>query len=107
MGSIAIACYKPKEGKESDLDDLVRIHFPTLCDESLVKEGTHSLMRSANGTIIEVFEWLSREAKDLAHTSPSVTALWERFAEVSDSVPLSSLDEAPVVNANFTPLDQV
>jgi hypothetical protein len=42
------------------------------------------LMRSSEGTGVEVFEWKSREAIQQAHSNTTVIKLWERFAEVCD-----------------------
>jgi hypothetical protein len=61
MGSISVACYKPRPGCEQALLDLVRN------------------MRTANGTIIEIFEWVSQEAIAGAHNNPVVLDLWKRF----------------------------
>ncbi|HEY1580986.1 MAG TPA: hypothetical protein VGF82_28290 [Terracidiphilus sp.] len=39
-------------------------------------------MRSADGTIIEIFEWVSQEAIAGAHSNSVVLALWKRFEAV-------------------------
>jgi len=39
-------------------------------------------MRTADGTIVEVFEWVSQEAIAGAHQNPAVIALWKRFEAV-------------------------
>jgi hypothetical protein len=36
-------------------------------------------MRTADGTIIEVFEWVSEDAIAAAHADPVVLDLWKRF----------------------------
>ncbi len=38
MGSISVACYKPRPGSEQALLDLVRNHLPPLRAEGLVTE---------------------------------------------------------------------
>jgi hypothetical protein len=40
------------------------------------------MMRTANGTIVEVFEWVSGEAIAGAHKNPAVLDLWKRFEAV-------------------------
>ena len=55
MGSIAVACYKPRPGCEEALLGLVRNHLPPLRAQGLVTDRTSIVMRAANGTIVEVF----------------------------------------------------
>jgi hypothetical protein len=82
MGSIAVACYKPRPGREQDLLELVRNHQPPLLAEGLVTERKPIVMRCADGTIVEVFEWVSKEAVAGAHKNPAVLALWKQFEAV-------------------------
>lgn len=82
MGSISIACYKPRPGCAAALLELVRDHLPPLRAEGLVTERPSIVMRTADGTIVEVFEWVSREAIAGAHQNPAVLALWKRFEAV-------------------------
>jgi hypothetical protein len=51
MGSISVACYKPKPGCESALLELVRGHLPPLRAEGLVTDRASIVMRAADGTI--------------------------------------------------------
>jgi hypothetical protein len=60
VGSISIACYKPLPGREAALLDLVRNHLPPLRAEGLVSERPSITIRTEDGTIVEVFEWVSR-----------------------------------------------
>ena len=78
-GSISVACYKPKPGCEEVLLELVRNHLPPLRSEGLVTERPSILMRTADGTIVEIFEWVSQEAIAGAHQNPAVLDLWEAF----------------------------
>ena len=82
MGSISVACYKPRPGCEDALLDLVRNHLPPLRAEGLVTARESIVMRTADGTIVEVFEWVSREAIAGAHKNPAVLDLWKRFEAV-------------------------
>jgi hypothetical protein len=59
MGSISVACYKPRPGCEEALLELVRNHLLPLRAQGLVTERTPIVMRTANGTIVEIFEWVS------------------------------------------------
>src|SRR5712691_4300113 len=78
MNSIcAVVAYRPKPGKEKELLELVRRRVPTLWKEGLVTERAPTIMRSRNGTIVEVSAWKSREAIDAAHKNPHVLAMWQ------------------------------
>jgi hypothetical protein len=82
MGSISVACYKPRPGCEEALSELVRNHMAPLKAEGLVTDRTPIAMRCADGTIVEVFEWVSRDAIEGAHQNPVVLDLWKKFEAV-------------------------
>ena len=104
-GVIVVVAYRPKPGKDQELLPLVRSRVPTLRKEGLVTDRVPTIMRSRDGTILEVSEWKSREAIDAAHKNPNVLAMWEKFFAVCDCVPLKTLPEANDMFAGFTPLE--
>jgi quinol monooxygenase YgiN len=104
-GVIAVVAYRPKPGKEQELLELVRNRVPTLRNEGLVTDRVPSIMRSRDGTIVEVSEWKSKEAIDAAHRNPNVLAMWEKFFAVCECVPLNTLPEAADMFAGFTPVE--
>jgi hypothetical protein len=104
MSRFVIAAYAPKPGKEQGLLEAIRKHVPVLRREGLVTERPAYLMKAKDGTVVEVFEWLSPEAIQRAHSNPSVLALWEEFGEVCDFKALSSLAETSEMFAEFTPV---
>jgi len=104
-GVIVIVTYRPKPERETELLDLVRNRVPTLCKEGLVTDRAPIIMRARDGTIIEVSEWKSQEAIAAAHKNPNVLAMWNKFFEVCDSVPLNTLAEAKEMFAGFEPID--
>jgi quinol monooxygenase YgiN len=104
MGRIVIACYKPNPGKEASLRELMQEHMPILRSQELVTERESVLMVAAEGTIIEVFEWRSHEAVESAHTNPVIQEMWERYAEVCDYVPVTTVAEAAQLFSEFDPL---
>ena len=104
-GVCAVVAYRPKPGKERELLELVRNRVPTLRKEGLVTDRTPTIMRSRNGTILEVSEWKSRDAIDAAHKNPNVLAMWDKFFAVCDCVPLNTLPEAADMFAGFTPIE--
>jgi quinol monooxygenase YgiN len=103
-GMIVIVAYRPKPGKEKDLLDLVRSRVPTLRKEGLATDRAPIIMRTRDGTIIEVSEWKSQEAIDAAHKNPNVLAMWNKFFEMCDCVPLKTLAEAEEMFAGFEPI---
>ncbi len=104
MGSISVACYKPRPGKEEALLELVRNHLPPLRAEGLVTDRASIVMRTESGTIIEIFEWVSKEAIAGAHSNPVVVDLWKRFeAACSYEIP-ANLPEFQNMFAHFEPV---
>lgn len=104
MGRFVIAVFKPKSGMQSHLSAVVEKHWRVLHEQGLVTDRPCYAMRSSDGTILEVFEWRSREAIDQAHRNPAVQALWEEFAAACEYVPLSSLPEAQHPFSEFVSL---
>ena len=105
-GVIVIVAYRPKPGKDKELLELVRSRVPTLKKEDLVTDRTPSIMRTRDGTIIEVSEWKSREAIEAAHKNPNVLGMWNKFFAVCDCVPLNTLAEANELFAGFEPIEE-
>lgn len=105
MGRIVISAFKPKEGKAEELKKIVLEHLPVLKSQNLVTERSSIIMEAKDGTIIEVFEWISEEAVEVAHTNPEVMKIWDRFAEVCDYVPINSVEEAGFPFSHFSPVN--
>ncbi len=104
MGSIVVACYKPRPGSEDALAELVRNHLPPLRAEGLVTERAPIVMRTADGTIVEVFEWVSQEAIAGAHANPAVQELWKKFEAVCWYETPSNVAEFQNMFSHFEPL---
>lgn len=104
MGSITIACYKPRADCEEALLALVRDHLPPLRAEGLVTERSAIVMRTADGTIVEIFEWVSAEAIAGAHQNHVVLQLWKRFEAVCTYEIPASLPEFQNMFSHFEPL---
>jgi quinol monooxygenase YgiN len=101
MGRFAIVAYAPKEGKQQHLLAAVRKHLEVLRAEQLVSDKPAYVMRAADGTIVEVFEWRSAEAIQRAHGNTAVQALWAEFGAACDYIPLSRLAETDQLFAEF------
>ena len=99
-----IVAYRPKPGKENEVIDLVRSRVPTLRKEGLVTDREPTIMRARDDTIIEVSEWKSHEAIDAAHKNPIVLAMWNKFFESCDCIPLNELSESAEMFAGFEPI---
>ena len=107
-GAIVLALYRPKEGKEAALLDLLRGHVPLLRKEGLATDRPVLLLKSReDGTLIEIFEWTSSAAADQAHSNPRVREVWSAMGEVADFGPLSQLAETARPFPHFDPLDGV
>lgn len=104
MGSISVACYKPRPGREAELLELVRNHLPPLRAEKLVTDRVPIMMRTADGTIVEIFEWVSPEAIEGAHKNPVVLDLWKKFESVCFYETPSNLKEFQNMFAHFEPI---
>lgn len=102
-GRVVISCYRPKPGCEGALDALVAEHYSCLAAEGLVSDRTPVVMKAADGTVVEVFEWASKEAVAQAHESATIGKLWGEFAEVCEFVPIGNLPEAGQLFSEFTP----
>ncbi len=101
MGRFVIVAYKPKTGMEQRLHAVVAKHLQVLADERLVTARSANVMRGRDGTLVEVFEWLSADAIAAAHGNAAVSALWAEFAAVCDYVPLATLAESQQMFAEF------
>jgi quinol monooxygenase YgiN len=104
VGLSVIAVYRPREGREDELLDVIRDHLPVLRQEGLATGAAPVVLRTDDGTLIEVFEWASEDAVQHAHENPRVQELWNRFAAVSDNVPLA---EVPAARERFATVERV
>lgn len=103
MGRIVIVAYRPKPGKDAELQALMREHLARLRRAGLVTDRESIMMQARDGTIVEVFEWKSRAAIDAAHQHPEVLAMWSEYAGVCDYVPIGQVPEAAELFSEFTP----
>lgn len=91
---MVIALYRPHPGKERELDALVARHVPALREAELITARGTLAGRAKDGTVVEVFEWVSADAARRAHELPGVARVWEAMAQVADFVTLGGLAEA-------------
>lgn len=98
----AVALYRPHPGREQELRAIVRQHVPALRREELITDFPPFVLQGRDGTLIEMFEWKSVEAKDQAHRSAVVRPLWEKMMEVAEMTSLSTLQEAEQIFPAFS-----
>lgn len=101
MAHTVIAVYRPHEGKAEELLELLKTHLPTLRSEGLATDTESVVLRASDGSLLEIFDWVSGDAMESAHTNEKVQGMWERFARVCDYATLDSLAEAEKVFAHF------
>lgn len=105
MSVLVIACYRPKAGKEAELEKLTAEHVPILREQGLVTDRKPIVGRAGDGTIVEIFEWASQHAIDNAHQNAEVGKLWQRYGACCDYVKLVELNEASQIWASFVPIN--
>lgn len=105
MSRIVIVGYKPKPGCVDQLAALMKTHVPRLRDEGLATDRQSIVMRAADGTFVEVFEWVSEAAMQAAHSNPNVQKMWAEYAELCDYVPVGNLPESAELFSSFSSFD--
>ena len=101
MGSMVIAAFRPKPGKEADLLACARDHLPILRAEGLATARPSLALRAGDGSLLEIFEWVSQAAVEAAHANPRVLALWKRYESCCDYIALGDLAEAKSMFPHF------
>ncbi len=101
---IVIASYKPREGKDEGMKEVLRNHMPILRNEGLITDFPAIVLKANDGSYIEIFEWKTQEAINQAHQSENVLALWKRFEEVCTYINLSDIEERKNLFASFQPV---
>lgn len=104
MGRFVIAAFKPKPGKQEQLLAVVAKHWRVLSEQGLVTDRPRYAMQSADGTVLEVFEWRSAQAIESAHQNTAVHALWAEFEAACEYTPLNAVGESQHLFAEFEAL---
>lgn len=102
---IVIAMYRPHEGNDEALRDLIREHLPTLRRYELATNRPAILMRAEDGTYLEIFEWASADSAERAHEHPAIAKIWEGMGALGDMPMLSQIDESKRTFPHFEPVD--
>lgn len=102
---IVFALYRPHAGKGAELLQAVAMHYPVLRKLELITDRAPVVARAKDGSIVEVFEWVSEEAAQKAHEHPEIAAVWESMGKVGDVAALSSLAEVQRPFPHFEPVE--
>ena len=100
MGLMGIVAYRAHEGHERKLLSLLKKQAPLLKSLGGISPCSF-LMKSIDGTIISVFEWISMPAKRKAMESEELMNLWDEIGTHGTMVKLSSVPETREVISNF------
>lgn len=79
-------------------------HVPLLRKHDLITARPVVQGEGKDGTLVEIFEWDSREKSINAPSIPEIGTYWKAMAAAMEFVPLASLSEAQREFAHFTPL---
>lgn len=101
MGVHVLVVYVPVAGRESELDLELAGHAPLLRRLGLATDAPSTVLRAPDGTIVEQFEWRSREALASAHEHPEVLQMWERFESCCTYGSLADLPHATSLFPEF------
>lgn len=101
MGQISVAAFRPLEGKEAELMAVIAERLPILRRLGMATDREPINMRSRDGVIISVSEWVDDDAITRAHSHPEVLAMWERFGACCEYVKLESISESQDDFATF------
>lgn len=100
--TFATPIYKPTSPKNRTiLLSILDQHIPALRELGYIIDRPASILESANGAIIEFFEWKDEEAKRLAHADDKVRALWEQMETICEFPTLADLPESQAPFPNF------
>ena len=102
---VVFALYRPNKGKEKELEKIIANHYATLHKYELVTDRTPIVVKSQDGTYIEIYEWVSSDASRKAHDHPAIAKIWEAMGAIGDfDITLDQLPESKKRFSHFTPV---
>ena len=78
--------------------------LPPLRAEGLVTDRKPIVMRCADGTIVEIFEWVSQDVITGAHKNHAVLELWKKFEAVCWYETPANIPEFKNMFSHFEPV---
>ncbi len=96
VGNIVI--YRPKDGRENDLLELVKKHWPAARKAGLATDDPARLWkatdkRTGKVSILERFFWADADSSSRAHHTPAVQAVWGPMDEVLEDMTILVIEE--------------
>jgi len=93
-----IVLYRPKEGRENDLLELVKKHWGAAHGAGLTTDDPARIWRATDRrtgkvTFVERFSWRDNEASTRAHHDPAVQAVWVPMDEVLEDMTILLIEE--------------
>lgn len=95
---LTVICrYVVKAGKEDEMVELLRRHWPALHELGLVTDEKPLIYRGlpsrkpggehgAASTFVEIFSWKSERSPQIAHETPGVMAVWEPMGGICENM---------------------
>lgn len=105
MTRIGIVLYRPRKGKDEEVLNMIRDHFPFLRRLGFLTERKVMAMRTREGSIIVVFEWVSAESIAKAEVHERVQEIWMQVSKISDFDKPGTAKELNEVFPDFEPID--
>jgi quinol monooxygenase YgiN len=89
--------YRPKKGKEEEVFELVKKHWPALKALGLSTDEPAKVYRATDkrsGQVyfVEIFSWRDEQASSVAHQTPEVMAIWEPMGPILEGLELARLE---------------
>ncbi len=78
-------------------------HVKVLRNQGLATLRPPMIMKSSDGTIVEAFEWISKESIEEARQNKDVQEYWAKYRDVCDIIPVSELIETNTSFSEFNP----
>src|SRR5687767_13332149 len=96
IGNIVI--YRPKEGRENDLLELVKKHWAAANKAGLTTDEPARVWkatdkRTGKMSIVERFFWADEQSSSRAHHEPAVQAIWAPMDEVLEDMTILAIEE--------------
>src|SRR5262245_24506208 len=96
-----LVIYRPKPGKENELQALVEKHWPVLDKLGLVTSDKAQIWKARDKRrdggpeapyFIELMSWKDEKSSDIAHQTPEVMAVWEPMGGVLEDLKIVKLE---------------
>ena len=91
-----LVIYRPKQGKEREMQALVEKHWPTLNRLGLVTRDPVKIWRATGKDgrpyFVEIFSWKEQGSSDIAHQTPDVMAMWEPMGAILEDLQIATIE---------------